>query len=195
MSLHWKRSHRKYKLQCVRSIYTWSTSVPIAAGTSTSGGADATMSAAIVPLQLADFSASSGTETTPTGYGSSQSGRVLATIHQFAMCSSFFSCSCFVFVFVLLLVLVLVGGWRWRLCLCLWLCRSYGRLQEKGLLEVHLRGKCQDWSDPASRSLRKLACWDGDIRVVLAALLRWNWNTRANERKGYLWYNGRSMIL
>ena len=28
----------------------------------------------------------------------------------------------------------------------------------KGLLEVHLRGKCQDWSDPASRSLRKLAC-------------------------------------
>lgn len=111
------------------------------------------MSAAIVPLQLADFSASSGTETTPTGYGSSQSGRVLATIHQFAMCSSFFSCSCFVFVFVLLLVLVLVGGWRWRLCLCLWLCRSYGRLQEKGYLKfiyvasakigrILLRGHC-----------------------------------------------------
>lgn len=106
---------------------------------------------------------------------------LLLFLFCFCFCSSPCSCSCWWLAVAVVLVLVVVSF--------LW------PPPRKGLLEVHLRGKCQDWSDPASRSLRKLACWDGDIRVVLAALLRWNWNTRANERKGYLWYNGRSMIL
>ncbi len=167
MSLHWKRSHCwKYKLQFVRSIYTWFASVPIASRASTSG-ADAAMPAAVVPL-LADFFASPGTETAPSGYGSSQSGRVLATFHQLKKCVdkfAFSSCSwsssssssspCSL---VLVVVLVVFGGGCG--CRCRSRCRCGRcyccRLQEKVLLVFFPGSSSTMWQGAKVRRISSL---------------------------------------